>query len=123
MRTPRRDDVADAPRLWLVALAPPLLWVSHFTVTYALAELSCLALFDEIVSIPLATSAILFITLVTEGLMVLNGLASYRLWRGTYDASQQYRAFAGILGFTGSIVFGITVLTAGLAPLGVAPCL
>lgn len=135
MLTPRHHPVPDEKRLWIVALAPPVLWATQFLLGYAISEIGCQNDLGGITFFgwSVTTSAILGLTLAALVVLVWSGGSAYRIWRASRDAQAQnisaqendapnYRGFMAQLGVWHSVIFGITILATGLASLAINRC-
>lgn len=128
MQTPRQHPIPDERQLWIVALAPPVLWASQFLFGYFASEIGCRnpALAPGSLGWSVTTVAILGVTLLAEVLLVWSGWTAWRILRSHKTAPGQdhqgYRRFMAGLGIWLAVIFGITILATGLAALAVSGC-
>ncbi|MGH9133604.1 MAG: hypothetical protein ACRDZZ_06685 [Ilumatobacteraceae bacterium] len=111
-------------RPWMLLLAGPVTWTSHFWLVYVLAETVCGPNVDSRpASGPTALNyAVLVATVLGAGLLVVVARYAYTLWRSEAErdraGDQQFLAGAGAV-LAG--VFLIAILFVGL-PAAVTSC-
>ena len=107
--------------LWVLLLAGPVLWFSHFMVVYLVAEAVCAAAENGEPWFPgegVLTAVIVVTTVVFAVACAAAGLAAWRRARGD-DTDLAVFSWAGALLAAGSL---IAVLAVGLPALALGPC-
>lgn len=135
-------DVVSTPqgpgssRIWLLVLAAPTIWITHFMVVYLIAEAVCVAgdTDRQVLGLHVVSAVTVAATVVATVAIAAAGVLAYRRWRAEErhrrspgDGSDQAaaRGTDRALAFTGfvlAILSVYAVLIVGLPALWLFPC-
>jgi hypothetical protein len=120
---------------WIHLLGGPVLWITHFLISYALGEFGCDArlpvLHLNILGFSLLSWIILSFTLIVTFVASFVGWSAYRSWKRLKRSrrkdeqdfweveARQFMAFSGML--LGAL-FSLIILVSGLPVLVLDPC-
>ena len=127
---PLPADQGHGLAVWLLFLAGPTLWFTHFILVYVLAEVLCkpLAGVDGVTSLPLISVLTIVATIVFAVATAAGAWLAFRRWREWQDSprDEEQSAMQGeTLVFTGfllGLLFTVAVLMTGAPALVLRPC-
>ena len=131
---PLPDDQGHGLGVWLLFLAGPALWFTHFMLVYVLAEVLCRP-FDGasgVTSLPLLSVFTIVTTIVFALAAAAGAVLAYRRWRGlraeagdspgeAERASTQGEALT-LAGFLLGALFSVAVVFTGAPAVFLQPC-
>lgn len=135
--SPRDEDQVPLPvdkghgmGVWMLFLAGPVIWFTHFMLVYLLAEVLCKPLDDVegFTSLPLVSVLTVVATIIFALAAAAGSVLAYRRWRVLRDlprdderASTQGEALV-FAGFLLGVLFTVAVMFTGAPALVLQPC-
>lgn len=127
---PTPADQGHGMAVWVLFLAGPTLWFTHFILVYVLAEVLCkpLAGVDGVTALPLVSVLTVVATIVFALAAAVGSALAYRRWRESRDApADDERASAQgeslvFAGFLLGVLFTVAVVFTGAPAVVLRPC-
>lgn len=130
---PLPAEDAGTRTLWVLFLAGPTIWLSHFLLVYALAEVLCKPLRTDarIAGLPLVSFLTVVATLAAAAAVVAFSARSFRRWQDTRDTNESsaveehgsgHGSALAFGGFLLGALFFVAVLFTGAPALWLQPC-
>ena len=127
---PLPADQGHGIGVWILFLAGPVLWFTHFMLVYSLAEVLCKPLADvngagslPLISVLTIGSTIIFALATTAGAVL--AYRRWRAWQASRPSEERLSVQGEVLvsaGFLLGVLFTIAVIFTGVPALALQPC-